>query len=143
MSSESKQFDFWVGKWAVFSKANPAQHVADSLIEKKYAGCAIRENWMPMNNQDGGSLSTYVPGKKAWRQFWIDSSGSAVDFTGGWNGKTMVLTGVWPTPTNAKQITRMTYTPLGDGSVEQAGVTSDDNGKTWKPSFDFIYRRAS
>jgi hypothetical protein len=33
----------------------------------------------------------------------------------------------------------MTYTPRGDGSVEQAGETSDDGGKTWRPGFDFIY----
>jgi hypothetical protein len=25
--------------------------------------------------------------------------------------------------------------------VEQSGVTSDDNGKTWQPGFDFIYTR--
>ncbi len=36
----------------------------------------------------------------------------------------------------------MTFTPLADGSVEQAGDVSDDNGKTWKSSFDFIYARA-
>jgi hypothetical protein len=37
-------------------------------------------------------------------------------------------------------MTRMTYTKLADGSVEQAGTSSDDGGKTWQPSFDFIYR---
>ncbi|MGH8139288.1 MAG: hypothetical protein ACREVV_14030 [Steroidobacteraceae bacterium] len=139
---ESRQFDFWIGKWAVHPKRNPQLHVADSLIEKRYSGCAIRENWMPLTNEGGGSLSTYVPEKKRWRQFWVDSTGSAVDFAGGWDGRRMVLTGVWPTSSNPKQITRMTFTPLADGSVEQAGDVSDDNGKTWKSSFDFIYARA-
>ena len=36
----------------------------------------------------------------------------------------------------------MTYTPAGDGAVRQFGETSDDGGKTWSPSFDFIYRQA-
>ncbi len=67
---ESRQFDFWIGKWAVHPKRNPQLHVADSLIEKRYSGCAIRENWMPLTNEGGGSLSTYVPEKKRWRQFW-------------------------------------------------------------------------
>jgi hypothetical protein len=143
-SDENRQLDFWVGKWNVYPKQNPAMHVADSLVEKKYTGCAIRENWMPLMpvSEGGGSLSTYVPEKKMWRQFWVDSSGAAVDFQGGWNGNAMVITGVWPAPKNPKQITRMRYMPLADGSVEQRGDTSDDNGKTWQPSFDFIYKRA-
>lgn len=143
-STESRQLDFWVGKWNVYPKQKPDMHVADSLVENKYTGCAIRENWMPLMplNEGGGSLSTYVPEKKIWRQFWVDSSGAAVDLQGGWDGKAMVITGVWPQPGHPAQITRMTYTPLADGSVEQSGVTSDDDGKTWQPSFDFIYVRA-
>ncbi|WP_443749187.1 hypothetical protein [Asticcacaulis solisilvae] len=137
-SAESHQFDFWVGKWEVFPAAHPQTKVADSLIEKLYADCAVRENWMPLKGPGGGSLNAFVAEKKAWRQTWLDSSGFA-DFTGGWNGKAMVIQGVWPQPGHAGQITRMTYTPRPDGSVEQAGETSDDDGKTWQPSFDLIY----
>jgi hypothetical protein len=54
----------------------------------------------------------------------------------------MVLTGLWPQPGHPRQMTRMTYRRLADGSVEQLGVTSDDNGKTWQPGFDFVYRKA-
>ena len=138
-TSQSHQFDFWVGTWKVFPKGSDKQ-VANSEIEKLYAGCAIRESWLPRSLHLGGSLSTYVPQKKAWRQFWVDSDGSAVDFTGGWNGKAMVLQGVWPQPGKPNQITRMTYSPFKDGSVEQLGETSDDGGKTWQPGFDFLYR---
>lgn len=141
-SPESRQFDFWVGKWDVYPKAKPDQKVAGSLIENLYHGCGIRENWMPASEHTGGSLNAYSPEKKIWRQFWADSDGSSAQFEGGWNGKAMILTGVWPQPGHPTQMTRMTYTPLADGSVEQMGVTSDDDGKTWQPSFDFIYRRA-
>ena len=55
----------------------------------------------------------------------------------------MVLTGTWPQPGHADQITRMTYTPLAGGSVEQKLETSDDGGKTWAPSDDLIYRPAA
>jgi hypothetical protein len=139
--AENHQFDFWIGRWDVYPTTAPDKLVAHSLIESRYAGCAIRENWMPLvSGGDGGSLSTYVPAKKAWRQFWTDSSNAAVDFTGGWDGKSMILTGTWPQPGHPTQMTRMTYTKLADGSVEQAGTSSDDGGKTWQPSFDFIYR---
>ena len=141
-SSESRQFDFWVGKWNVFPAAKPDTQVATSLIERLYAGCAIRENWMPLKGDDGGSLNSYVAAAKAWRQTWIDASGGRVDFSGEWNGKAMVLEGAWPQPGHPTQRTRMTYTPHRDGSVEQMGESSDDGGKSWQPSFDLVYRRA-
>jgi hypothetical protein len=140
-SAESRQLDFWVGHWSVSPKAAPSRRTATSLIEKLYSGCAIRENWMPLHGGDGGSFSSYLPDKHAWQQLWVDSSGSWVNFTGGWDGHAMVLEGVWPQAGHPQQKTRMSYRMLPDGTVEQSGVTSDDDGKTWQPGFDFIYTR--
>jgi hypothetical protein len=140
-SAESRQLDFWVGHWSVSPKAAPNHKVATSLIEKLYSGCAIRENWMPLHGGAGGSFSSYLPGKSMWQQLWVDSSGSWVTFTGGWDGHAMVLEGVWPVPGHPQQRTRMSYRLLPDSMVEQSGVTSDDEGKTWQPGFDFIYTR--
>ena len=133
-SAEHHQFDFWVGRWDVYNAKGAM--VAHSLIEPVY-GCGIRENWMPLNNQPGGSLSIYVPAEKRWEQFWIDSQGSRTIFTGGWNGSAMVITGRWAGP-----LVRMTYTRNGDGSVRQFGEQSVDEGRNWSPSFDFTYRPA-
>ena len=138
-SPEHRQFDFWVGRWAV-SPAGKPNVVAESLIERVYGGCGIRENWMPKNHQDGGSLNSYVPVEKAWRQTWIDSSGARVEFVGGWNGKAMVLTGAWPDASGKIRTVRMTYTKAADGSVRQFGEASYDGGRAWTPDFDFIYR---
>ena len=137
----SRQFDFWVGRWRVFTSGQPDKQVATSLIEKLYAGCAIRENWSPFSGHPGGSLSAFVRGDGGWRQAWADGDGSWAEFKGGWNGAAMVLAGVWPQPGHPDEITRMTYTPLPDGGVRQFGEASDDGGKTWQPSFDFTYRR--
>jgi hypothetical protein len=92
---------------------------------------------MPLSNQPGGSLSVYVPAEKHWEQFWIDSSGSRAFFTGGWNGSAMVITGKWGGP-----LVRMSYSKNDDGSVRQLGEQSNDEGKSWTPSFDFTYRPA-
>jgi hypothetical protein len=140
-SAESRQLDFWVGHWSVSPKGAPNRRAATSLIEKLYSGCDIRENWMPLHGSDGGSFSSYLPGEHLWRQLWVDSSGSWVNFTGAWDGHALVLEGVWPVPGHPQQKTRMSYRLLADGTVEQSGVTSDDNGKTWQPGFDLIYTR--
>jgi hypothetical protein len=141
-SGESRQFDFWAGRWDVFNASDRTKPIAHSMIERLYAGCGIRENWMPFSGHNGGSLNAYDPATKKWRQFWTDSDGSSALFVGGWTGSAMVIEGVWPQPGKPTQMTRITYTPLSDGSVEQRGVTSDDHGKTWQPGFDLIYRPA-
>lgn len=127
------QFDFWVGRWDVYDPSGKL--VAHSLIEPVY-GCGIRENWMPLGKPGGGSLSIYVPAERRWEQFWIDSSGSRAIFTGGWDGKAMVITGTWGGP-----LVRMSYSKTADGSVRQLGEQSRDEGKNWAPSFEFTYRR--
>src|SRR4051812_40803361 len=78
-SSDHRAFDFWVGSWDVTPNGSE-KLVAHSLIERLYGGCAIRENWMPLKGTGGGSLSSWVPEEKAWRQAWVDSSGARVDF---------------------------------------------------------------
>ena len=129
---EYHQLDFWAGRWDVYNPKGVM--VAHSLIEPVY-GCGIRENWMPLGKAGGGSLSVYVPDEKRWEQFWIDSSGSRAFFTGGWNGKAMVITGKWAGP-----LVRMSYSKNADRSVRQFGEQSTDEGKNWSPSFDFTYR---
>ena len=135
-SAEHRQFDFWLGRWDVYGPKG--RLVAHSLIENVYNGCGIRENWMPLNNQTGGSLNIYLPAETRWEQFWIDSAGSRAIFTGGWNGSAMVIQGKWGGP-----LVRITYTPNADRSVRQFGEQSTDEGKSWSPSFDFIYRPAT
>jgi hypothetical protein len=133
---EFRQFDFWVGRWQV-TPTGRDQVVAESLIEKLYDGCAIRENWMPKNSAGGGSLNGYRPETKTWRQVWLDKDGLWTEYEGRWTGQAMVM------QTKGPELSRMTFTPNPDGSVRQLGEDSKDGGKTWKPSFDFTYRKAS
>jgi hypothetical protein len=146
-AAENRQFDFWVGKWEVHPKGID-KIVAHSLIEKLYAGCAIRENWMPLGKElsgGGGSLSLYDPGRKQWRQTWVDSSGTRADFDGGFADGTMTITGNWPNFAGPGKdaLVRMQYQRQPDGQVRQLGESSADGGKSWQPSFDFLYRRVA
>ena len=133
--------DFWVGDWDVYPNGKDTL-VAHSRIEKLYAGCAIRENWMPLKGAAGGSLSGYDPVKQRWHQTWIGSAPGVVRFEGGPADGKMVLTGWWPAsgPNGEDGLTRMTYSRVEGGAVRQFGEFSADHGLTWQPSFDFIYR---
>lgn len=139
-----RAFDFWVGKWDVYPTGKP-RLVAHSLIENLYDGCGIRENWMPLRGNTGGSLSSYDSFDKRWHQRWIDGQGSVVDFDGGPVNGGMVMTGLWRGVLGPGQdaLVRMTYTKNTDGSVRQLGTQSVDQGVTWQPSFDFTYKPAA
>ncbi|ANU08160.1 hypothetical protein [Paraurantiacibacter namhicola] len=133
-------FDFWIGEWTVTPQGSDAP-IAHSKVERLYNGCAIRENWMPFNGQDGGSLNALDPQTGRWHQTWIGSAPGRVEFVGGSaeEGR-MVLTGNWPSPAAPHQLIRMTYTLQDDGSVRQFGEASLDHGVTWSTAFDLVYR---
>jgi hypothetical protein len=140
---QHRQFDFWVGSWDVYATGTD-RLVAHSLIERRYNGCAIRENWMPLQGQGGGSFSAWRPGASRWQQTWVESTGTWVEFSGGMDGNAMVLTGPWAGAANGQDgIVRMRYSPEANGAVRQHGQVSTDNGATWTDSFDFTYRPAA
>ena len=134
-------FDFWVGEWDVYQNGKDAL-VAHSRIEKLYAGCAIRENWMPLKGPGGGSLSDFEPTTGRWHQTWIGSAPGRVEFDGGSTDGKMVLTGWWPHsgPKGEDGLTRMTYSRVEGTAVRQFGEFSSDHGLTWQTTFDLIYR---
>lgn len=143
-SPESHQFDFWVGKWEVHPNGTD-KVIAHSLVEKRYTGCAIRENWMPLGkelNGGGGSLSLYDSRLKRWRQTWVDSTGTRVDLDGGFENGAMSITGTWANFAGPGKdaLVRMNYAPQPDGQVRQWAQSSTDGGKSWQPAFDFLYR---
>jgi hypothetical protein len=133
--------DFWVGDWDVYPNGRDTL-VARSRIEKLYGGCAIRENWMPLRGNGGGSLSGFDPATARWHQTWIGSAPGVVRFDGGPVEGKMVLTGWWAGsgPNGEDGLTRMTYSRLEGDAVRQLGEFSADHGLTWQPSFDFVYR---
>ena len=134
-------FDFWVGDWDVY-RSGKDKLVAHSKIEKLYAGCAIRENWMPLKGADGGSLNNLDPATGRWHQTWIGSAPGRAEFEGGLVDDKMVLTGYWngSGPNGEDGLTRMTYSRQNGGAVRQFGEFSADHGLTWQTSFDLIYR---
>ena len=135
-------FDFWVGEWDVYPNGKENK-VADSLIEKLYSGCGVRENWMPIQGTGGGSLNAYLPETGRWHQFWVGSSPGRVEFIGGPVEGKMVMTGHWRNFGGAgvHALVRQTYTAMDADTVRQHGEASVDEGLTWTTSYDLIYRR--
>jgi hypothetical protein len=144
---EFHAFDFWIGEWDAYEAAAPHSLAGRSSITREDNGCVISEHWVDAETAGytGHSLNLYDRASGKWEQFWVDSTGEVTHFVGGPFKGGMQLTdpanrvGARPSPVQ----TRMTFTPLPDGSVRQHGQASLDNGKTWRERYDYIYRRRS
>jgi hypothetical protein len=139
--ADHRAFDFWIGDWDVFATGSTTR-VAHSKIEK-IVGCAISETFDQFTgpggkpiDYHGRSISAYVPADKGWRQYYVDSGGTAATLTGNVSSGDMIFLS-----TNGPVTNRMTLGPDPDGSVHQRGAFSTDGGKTWSPAYDFTYRR--
>ena len=138
-AAEHAQLDFWVGDWRVFNTADDVEY-ASSRIEKLAAGCVVRETYdapkAPGGAYLGTSYSAFDFKDGRWHQMYVDTTGTVTWYTGAREGADMVLDAP-----GFQVLVRMVYRPQPDGSVRQIGTLSSDGGKSWRPGYDYTYRR--
>jgi len=139
-SAVHRQFDFWVGEWEVTDFTSKG-HVGESRVTGILKGCVLLEEWTGAQGGNGKSLNFVNLSTGKWEQQWTMDTGNSAHYVGGMRGGAMVVEGENITPAGKKNLSRMTFTPQADGTVRQMGEGSDDGGKTWRKTFDFLYRR--
>lgn len=141
-TAEHRQFDFWVGRWEVFTP--DGRKAGDSRIEAIDGGCALLERWSGRGGFTGTSLNSWDAETKQWRQHWVDSQGGLLRLAGTLDGPRMVLHGSAPHDRKAGVTVRerIGWTPQPDGSVRQHWERSEDDGRSWATVFDGRYVRA-
>ena len=93
----------------------------------------------------GGSLSSYDPAARRWRQTWVDSANGYALFQGAFEGGAMVLTGRWTgfNGPGSEVLARMTYGRREGATVSQRVESSTDGGRSWALAADLLYRPAA
>jgi hypothetical protein len=133
---EFRQFDFWVGSWDL-TWAEDGK--GTNVVEHKFGDCVVQENF------DGGgfrgmSVSTYDPSSKRWKQTWVDSNGSYLDFIGGMQGDRMVLSRT--ARRDGKDVEqRMTFYNIEERSLDWDWEISTDGGESWNLRWRIHYAR--
>jgi tetratricopeptide (TPR) repeat protein len=138
-SKERRHFDFWLGEWDVYVGDNK---VGDNSITMAKGGCAIHENYTTARNYAGQSINYYDPIDKKWHQHWVGSGGDVYNYLETqredgllqFESKFMSTQGIIT-------LSRLTFTLNDDGTVRQLFEGSSDDGKTWTPQFDGLYKR--
>lgn len=135
-----RELDFWVGDWEVFDTAR-GYRIATSRVERIMDGCSIRESYdspgAPGGPYSGTSYSGYDRKDGKWRQMYVDVNGNVTIYVGRRESASMVFAAA----ALGGALQRMTYRPLGDGAVQQVGLLSTDGGRSWKPGYDYTYRK--
>lgn len=136
---EHRQFDFWIGTWAVTAQGQPA---GANQIEMDLKGCVLVERWTAASGSRGTSLNFYDRNTQAWYQTWIDERGGVLRLRGGLDAGRMVMTSdAVPNRAGVPTLQRITWSVEPDQSVRQVWETSSDAGATWTAVFDGRYVR--
>lgn len=131
-SPESRQFDFWLGR---FNATLAGAASGTSEITLGPGGCAIFELFVA--GGVGRSISVYVPGARRWYQTYIDDAGNRVELEGEFvNGAMDLRTPSWASRTHG--LTR--WSPEGVNVRQRVSMLSTDGGSTYgPPQYDFLY----
>ena len=135
--AEARQFDFWIGHWAVTEKGKPA---GTNAIERILDGCALLENWTGAQGGSGKSLNFFDRGDGKWHQTWVDGSGGALFLAGTFANGAMRMEGERPAADKQPASRhRITWTPLAGGTVRQLWESSPSDKEAWTVQFDGLY----
>lgn len=140
LSAENyRHFDFWIGEWDVYANG---RKVGENFITRAKGGCAIHENYITQRNYAGQSINYYDPIDKLWHQHWVGSSGDVYNYLETDRGEGMLqFESKFMNPGGQITLSRLTFTLNDDGTVRQLFESSSDEGKTWTPAFDGLYKR--
>lgn len=134
-----RTLDFWIGDWNVYVGNDL---VGANRIEAVLDSCAVIENWKEPDGEEGKSLFYFYPVTGAWKQVWVTDTGYVKEkmlvFA---NAQGVRFQGKVQSRAGDMILDRTTLTPASDGSVRQLIEQSEDDGKTWIPVFDAIYKR--
>ncbi len=141
---DSTAFDFWLGKWnATWTEAGVACH-GTNTITKTMNDKFIHESFHILDGASKGfvgeSFSVLDKADNTWKQTWIDSDGSYLDFTGAIDGDTKIFERTYRNTQGKTLHQRMRFYNIKKDSFMWDWEKSED-GKTWSLAWQISYTR--
>ena len=137
-AEEARQLDFWVGEWALSWEGGSGTN----LIRPILGGCVIEENFSdPTSQFYGRSVSTFDANTGRWQQTWVDNNATYLDFVGGMEGETMVLSRAFTNAEGATVMQRMVFYNVERDRLDWNWENSTDGGQSWNLIWKIHYER--
>lgn len=138
---EYRQFDFWLGDWDTFEVVgDTATSIARAHVDLIAGGCAVHELYEQTDGLIGDSILSFDPVRKAWQQTWVTNGGTSMVLTGAFKDGAVTLAGEYHSGSGKNLPHRITWKVEG-GGVRESAVLSKDDGKTWEPAFDVLFKK--
>jgi hypothetical protein len=134
----ARQFDFWLGEWDCSWHADGLEHVGTNSVYADLGGMVLVENFdgRPSLDFQGLSYSVYDRAAQRWRQTWVDSEGTYLDFAGGFEDGAMELR-----RSAGNTLFRMRWENIEPNAFDWSYARSEDGGETWSPLWEIGYSR--
>lgn len=136
---EYRQFDFWIGDWDTFEVGASNKLVARNRVTSILDGCALLEVYEQRDGLHGQSFTIYDTTRKVWHQSWVTNRGQLLTLEGRMDGDRLILTGSDRGSDGKAKLIRGVWKRV-EGGVRETAETSSDDGRTWKPLFDIVFR---
>lgn len=135
----ARQFDFWLGEWDL-SWADGGQGTNSVYLDLGDHVVVESFDARPAQNYQGLSHSVYDRGTARWRQTWVDSEGSYLDFAGRFSDGVMELRRDGAHE-GRPAVFRIRWFDIERDALSWAYERSDDRGETWTPLWEIGYTR--
>jgi hypothetical protein len=138
----ARQFDFWLGEWDCSWHDGERTLVGTNSVYLDLDGKVVVENFdgRPSLDFQGLSFSVYDRTSACWKQTWVDSEGSYLDFTGSFENGVMELRRVAEVD-GVPALFRMRWENIERDSLDWSWQRSDDGGETWTSLWEIEYSR--
>ena len=138
----ARQFDFWLGEWDCSWSDESGRHLGTNSVYLDLGGCVVVENFdgRPSLDFQGLSFSVYDRKARCWKQTWVDSNGTYLDFTGGFADGVMELRREGELD-DAGSLFRMRWENIERDSFDWSWQRSDDGAETWHSLWEIEYTR--
>ena len=136
-SAEYHQLDFWIGDWDAYDVDDPKQ-AARLKVTPVVGGCALQEDYQQFDGMKGQSFSGYDANRGGWHQSWVTNGGTWLFMDGKMENGAMVLIAKIH-KADKDSLMKSSWTRQ-DANVRETATLSTDNGATWKPMFDMIFK---
>jgi hypothetical protein len=139
-TAQSAQFNFWVGKWELFSNGSKfGESTVDTLLDN----FVIQEDFVeyPPDPFHGINLTTYNADSNKWEQTMVDNQGHHSFFTGEFKDGAAILIRNFKNKNREARVQRTRYNNISKNSFDWTFDASADGGKTWTVYYTVHYVR--
>jgi Protein of unknown function (DUF1579) len=146
-TAEQKQFDFWVGDWALTWPGQNAGEVGrgTNSVKRILDGCVVQESFSGQDSTPmrGTSFSVFDATAGKWKQTWVDNEGGYLDFAGELNDRQLILQREATGKDGTKILQRMVWKNITANDLDWSWEASRDGGKSWQVLWPIHYKRKS